>query len=57
MNITKKYIANLKQVISEDSLKKLISSRSITRTWNKNKNIFICGNGGSAANAIHIAND
>ena len=25
--------------------------------WIKNKNIFICGNGGSGANANHIAND
>lgn len=25
--------------------------------WQKNKHIYLCGNGGSAANAIHIAND
>ena len=25
--------------------------------WMSKKNIFICGNGGSAANAIHMAND
>ena len=25
--------------------------------WKNKKNIFICGNGGSAANAIHISND
>lgn len=25
--------------------------------WINNRNIFICGNGGSAANAIHLAND
>lgn len=26
-------------------------------TWDENGQIFICGNGGSAANAIHMAND
>lgn len=25
--------------------------------WKNNKTVFICGNGGSAANALHIAND
>ena len=27
------------------------------RPGEMNKNFFICGNGGSGANAIHIAND
>ena len=27
------------------------------QAWIKGKNVYICGNGGSAANAIHIAND
>lgn len=25
--------------------------------WTEGKNVFICGNGGSAANALHMAND
>ncbi len=25
--------------------------------WRENRQVFICGNGGSAANAIHLAND
>ena len=25
--------------------------------WEKEQNVFLCGNGGSAANAIHLAND
>ena len=25
--------------------------------WHEGRNIYLCGNGGSAANAIHIAND
>ena len=27
------------------------------RAWEEGKNIYICGNGGSGANAIHLAND
>jgi D-sedoheptulose 7-phosphate isomerase len=27
------------------------------QAWNNGRHVFICGNGGSAANAIHMAND
>ena len=59
MNITKKYINNLKKVISSKDFEKKIDITYdvLLEVWRKNKNIFICGNGGSAANAIHIAND
>ena len=29
----------------------------LMKIWESNNQLFICGNGGSAANAIHIAND
>ena len=29
----------------------------IQNVWKENKTIYICGNGGSAANALHITND
>ena len=29
----------------------------ILSAWKSNNTIYLCGNGGSAANAIHIAND
>ena len=29
----------------------------LLQCWRKNRQVFICGNGGSAANALHIAND
>ena len=32
-------------------------AEDLIRSWIERRNIFICGNGGSAANAIHIAND
>ena len=30
---------------------------SLKEAWEYKRNIFICGNGGSAGNAIHLAND
>ena len=32
-------------------------SEQLRGAWIDGRNVFICGNGGSAANAIHIAND
>lgn len=32
-------------------------ANSLKRAWQEERQVFICGNGGSAANAMHIAND
>lgn len=32
-------------------------AKDIRLAWKEGKHVFLCGNGGSAANAIHIAND
>lgn len=32
-------------------------AKTLLTCWNTNKKVFICGNGGSAGNAMHIAND
>ena len=32
-------------------------SKELREAWIEGRNVYICGNGGSAANAIHIAND
>ena len=34
-----------------------VLAKEIRQAWVDGRNVFICGNGGSAANAIHIAND
>ena len=34
-----------------------ILAESLDSAWRDGKQIFLCGNGGSAANALHIAND
>jgi D-sedoheptulose 7-phosphate isomerase len=35
----------------------LLTGERILDAWKTGKQVFLCGNGGSAANAIHIAND
>lgn len=32
-------------------------AKEIVSVWKEGRRVFLCGNGGSAANAIHIAND
>lgn len=32
-------------------------SQALLESWQKRRRVFICGNGGSAGNAIHLAND
>ncbi len=41
--------------VSPASLEQL--ARDISAAWSAGRQVFICGNGGSAANAIHVATD
>ena len=51
------YIFRLKSTFNKniDCIEQL--AKEIINIWDNNNKIFICGNGGSGANAIHIAND
>lgn len=40
-----------------DFEKILLAGRQLFDAWKNERQVFLCGNGGSAANAIHIAND
>ena len=56
--IEKDYLNKLTRTLRQNKSKEIYSLyNSILQTWKKNKTVFICGNGGSAANANHIAND
>ena len=35
----------------------LLLARDLLDAWSSKCSVYICGNGGSAANAIHMAND
>ena len=57
-NLSEKYFLNISKVlktISKTKINLLVSE--IHKLKKNNKKLFICGNGGSAANAIHVAND
>lgn len=55
----KKYRKNIINCFNQKNLEKQTKDlfNQIIYSWKNKKNFFICGNGGSAANAIHIAND
>ena len=52
------YLAKLSNSFSEEIYTAIESlSLELKEAWLSGNQVFICGNGGSAANAIHIAND
>ena len=55
---SKNYIEKLKKTLNEINTKELEKIiELITDCWINKKQVFIFGNGGSAGNAIHLAND
>lgn len=53
-----KYAATISEVLQKADFDKInILAGSLLTAWQENRQIFICGNGGSAANALHFAND
>jgi D-sedoheptulose 7-phosphate isomerase len=58
MNFYEAYVDNLHQqlrALDYDKIEAFVSE--LLHGWVKGRKVFICGNGGSAANAEHIAND
>ena len=52
------YLERLQQCFNKTNLEAVESlATELRQTWINDRNVYICGNGGSAANAIHIAND
>lgn len=52
------YLLNLSTCFDEEILAQVeFLANDLHRAWSKKSNVFICGNGGSAANAVHMAND
>ena len=49
------YLQNSFNKTNLEAVEKL--AKELHRAWIDGRNVYICGNGGSAANAIHIAND
>ena len=54
----RRYLAQLNSIFTPDILKKIeCFSKLLYDAWVNQRQVFLCGNGGSAANALHIAND
>ena len=49
------YVSKLKGCFSKEMNDKILNlAKSLLEVWEEGKNVFLCGNGGSAGNAIHI---
>jgi len=56
--IFSKYKFNIINSLTEEVLIEIeFLAKTLLNSWQDNKQVFICGNGGSAGNAIHLAND
>ena len=52
------YLERLKKCFNKANLEAVENlAGELHQAWVDGRNVYICGNGGSAANAIHIAND
>ncbi len=57
-NFSNLYLNKLTNIFDQEIIKKInILSNDLKKCWDNGNNVFICGNGGSAGNAMHIAND
>lgn len=58
VNFTKNYIDNINNLFNDEITAQIkLLADDIQKSWLNRSSIYICGNGGSAGNAMHIAND
>jgi len=52
------YLTRLNQAFDDDVIENAyVLAKHLKEAWSQKRKVFICGNGGSAANAVHMAND
>ena len=52
------YVSRIPELFTKEIIEKISElTRDLFQAWAEGRSVFICGNGGSAANAIHISND
>ena len=55
---SRNYLDQLNSCFSDAIIDQIeILAKDLLAAWVEGRNVYICGNGGSAANAIHLAND
>ena len=58
MNIFQDYLSKLQSAIDSLPISQVEHlAETLLSAWSGGRQVFLCGNGGSAANAVHIAND
>lgn len=58
INSSRNYIKKLSSAFDDKIFSQCeLLANHLKKIWEEERNLFICGNGGSAANAMHIAND
>lgn len=54
----KQYLTKIADAFDDTKYNQVeLLAETLQDAWEKKKQVFICGNGGSAGNAIHLAND
>ena len=57
-HIIQNYISNLTKALKLSAMQKVpVLAEALMQAWRTGAKIYLCGNGGSAGNAIHLAND
>jgi len=57
-NYIKNYVSKLTYALELDVMQQIsVLAECLLEAWRTGQSIYICGNGGSAGNAIHLAND
>ena len=52
------YSSKLQEVLASSDWSSVnLLAQDMLRCWKEKRQVFFCGNGGSAGNAVHLAND
>ncbi len=52
------YAARLTRALAMDAMQQVpVLASALHEAWSTGRTVFLCGNGGSAGNAVHLAND
>jgi D-sedoheptulose 7-phosphate isomerase len=52
------YLSRLQEVLASSDWSSVnLLAQDMLRCWQEKRQVFFCGNGGSAGNAVHLAND
>jgi len=58
LSFYKDYVTRIQSVFTEERCEEIhFLATMLNKVWKNKQSVFICGNGGSAGNAIHLTND